>query len=45
MLHARPRYLRKLQWYRDSGGARHMDDVRAMLRVSGDDLDREALDG
>ena len=37
--------LRKLQWHRDGGGARHLDDVRAMLRVSGDDVDREALHG
>lgn len=27
--------LRKLEWHRDSGSARHLDDVRAMLRVSG----------
>ena len=35
--------LRKLQWHRDGGAARHLDDVRAMLRVSGDDLDGQAL--
>lgn len=35
--------LRKLEWHRDGGGERHLTDVRAMLRVSGDRLDRDAL--
>jgi hypothetical protein len=36
--------LRKLEWYRDGGASRHLDDIRAMLRVSGGNLDRAALD-
>jgi hypothetical protein len=27
--------LRKLEWYREGGASRHLDDIRAMLRVSG----------
>jgi hypothetical protein len=42
---APPEYviLRKLEWFRDSGSSRHRDDVRAMLRVSGERLDRTTL--
>lgn len=36
--------LRKLQWYRDGASDRHLGDIRAMLRVSGAELDRQALD-
>jgi hypothetical protein len=36
--------LRKLEWHRDGGGARHLDDIRAMLRVSGELVDRAALE-
>ncbi|GIW53558.1 MAG: hypothetical protein KatS3mg081_2913 [Gemmatimonadales bacterium] len=36
--------LRKLQWYRDGGAARHLDDIRAMLRVSGERVERAALE-
>jgi len=36
--------LRKLQWHRDGGGDRHLDDIRGMLRVSGDGVERTALD-
>ena len=35
---------RKLEWYRESGSTRHVEDIRAMLRVSGDAIDRAALD-
>lgn len=35
--------LRKLQWHRDSGASRHIDDVRAMLRISGDSVDQATL--
>jgi len=35
--------LRKLEWLRDGGSSRHADDVRAMLRVSGERLDQPAL--
>ena len=36
--------VRKLEWHRESGGAaRHLKDIRAMLRVSGENLNREAL--
>jgi hypothetical protein len=35
--------LRKLEWHRDGGAPRHLEDVRAMLRVSGDNVDQAAL--
>ncbi len=35
--------LRKLEWHRDGGASRHLDDVRAMLRISGDSVNRAAL--
>ena len=35
--------LRKLEWHREGGSARHLEDVRAMLRVSGDRLNRTDL--
>jgi hypothetical protein len=35
--------VRKLAWHRDSGASRHLEDIRAMLRVSGDRLDRAAV--
>jgi hypothetical protein len=35
--------LRKLQWHREGGSPRHLDDVRAMLRVSGAKVDGPAL--
>jgi len=37
--------LRKLEWHRDGGAERHLDDIRAMLRVSGGSVDKVALDG
>jgi len=36
--------LRKLEWHRDGGSARHLEDIRAMLRVSGERADRAALE-
>ncbi len=36
--------LRKLEWYRTGGATRHLDDIRAMLRVSGDRLKRQELE-
>lgn len=35
---------RKLEWFREGGSAKHIDDIRSMLRVSGDRVDRAALD-
>ncbi|MGH7547887.1 MAG: hypothetical protein ACREMM_06925 [Gemmatimonadales bacterium] len=35
--------VRKLEWHRDSGASRQLDDVRAMLRISGSSVDRAAL--
>ena len=36
--------LRKLEWHRDGGASRHLEDIRAMLRISGGSIDRGALD-
>ena len=36
--------IRKLQYFEASGSERHLRDVAAMLRISGDLLDRPALD-
>ena len=35
--------VRKLEWHRDTGASRHLEDVRAMLRISGPSLDSAAL--
>jgi hypothetical protein len=42
---APPEYviLRKLEYFREGGSEKHLRDVAAMLRVSGDALDRAAL--
>jgi hypothetical protein len=42
---APPEYviLRKLEYYREGGSEKHLRDIRAMLAVSGDLLDRSAL--
>jgi hypothetical protein len=42
---APPEYviLRKLQYRRDGGSDKHVQDIRAMLRTLGDRLDRETL--
>jgi len=36
--------LRKLEWHRAGGAERHLDDIRAMLRVSGGSVDKGALE-
>lgn len=35
--------LRKLQWHRETGASRHLEDVRSMLRISGLGVDSAAL--
>ena len=35
--------LRKLEWHREGKASRHLDDIRAMLRVSGAGVDGLAL--
>jgi hypothetical protein len=42
---APPEYviLRKLEYHREGGSEKHLRDIRAMLAVSGDLLDRPAL--
>jgi len=43
---APPEYVivRKLEYYREGGSEKHLRDIRAMLNVSGGELDRAALD-
>jgi hypothetical protein len=43
---APPEYviLRKLEYYREGGSEKHLRDIRAILAVSGEHLDRPALD-
>lgn len=43
---APPEYviLRKLEFYRDGGGQRHLRDIRRMLDLSGDTIDRSSLE-
>jgi len=43
---APPEYVivRKLEWLRDGASWKHLDDIRAMLRVSGSQLDQATLD-
>lgn len=43
---APPEYviLRKLEYFREGGSSKHLTDIRAMLDVSGDAIDRTALD-
>ena len=36
--------VRKLEWYHEGGAGRHLDDIRAMLRVSGGRVDRTSLE-
>jgi hypothetical protein len=42
---APPEYviLSKLQYYRDGGSPKHLDDIRTMLRISADAIDRTVL--
>lgn len=35
--------VRKLEYYREGGSEKHLRDIRSMLAVSGDQLDRSAL--
>ena len=37
--------LRKLQYYRDSQSDRHLRDIAMMLRISGDLVDSDAMEG
>ena len=43
---APPEYviIRKLEYYREGGSEKHLRDIRAMLAVSGDQIDRPELD-
>ena len=43
---APPEYviLRKLEYFREGGSEKHLRDIRAMLAISGGQLDRPALD-
>jgi hypothetical protein len=42
---APPEYviLRKLEYFREGGSEKHLRDIRAMIKVSGDQLDSQAL--
>lgn len=44
---APPEYVivRKLEYFREGGSEKHLRDIRAMLAVSGDEIDRAELDG
>jgi hypothetical protein len=35
--------VRKLEFYREGGSEKHLRDIRSMLVVSGDQVDRKAL--
>lgn len=43
---APPEYVivRKLEYFREGGSTKHIDDIRGMLRVSGEAIDRDALE-
>jgi hypothetical protein len=43
---APPEYviIRKLQYHREGGSSKHLRDISRMLEVSGDDIDKSALD-
>jgi len=43
---APPEYVivRKLEYFREGGSEKHLRDIRAMWSVSGDQIDRAALD-
>jgi len=36
--------LSKLEWAKMGGSGRQLDDVRTLLRIAGDDVDRSYLD-
>jgi hypothetical protein len=42
---APPEYviLRKLEYFREGGSAKHPSDIKAILRATGDSLDRAAI--
>ena len=42
---APPEYVivRKLEYYREGGSEKHLRDIRSMLAISGEQIDREAL--
>jgi hypothetical protein len=42
---APPEYVivRKLEYYREGGSIKHLHDIRGMLRVSGEQIDRDSL--
>lgn len=42
---APPEYVivRKLEYFREGGSRKHLDDIQAMLEISGDSIDRELL--
>lgn len=44
---APPEYviLRKLEFYREGGSEKHIRDIRSMLEVSGEQMDKVALEG
>jgi hypothetical protein len=35
--------VRKLEYYREGGSQKHLRDIRSMLAISGEQLDRAAL--
>jgi len=43
---APPEYVivRKLEYYREGGSEKHLRDIRSMLAISGEQIDRAALD-
>jgi hypothetical protein len=43
---APPEYVivRKLEYFREGGSEKHLRDIRAMVKVSGEQLDQTALD-
>jgi len=47
MVVAPPEYVivRKLEYFREGGSEKHLRDIRAMIQVSGEQIDRDALNG
>ena len=45
MVLAPPEYVivRKLEYYREGGSEKHLRDIRSMLAISGEQLDRAAM--
>ena len=43
---APPEYviIRKLEYYREGGSEKHLRDIRSMLALSGEQMDRPSLD-